>query len=163
MKILVVSDSHGNIKRLVHVFGFAKRSKIGAIIHCGDWDNPQAAETAQGLGIPIYSVLGNADFAKSKNIKAVLKRASVKVAEETLKLTLGGRKIVVNHFPWKVKEEVKKDKYDIAFNGHWHKRSDTMVAGTRIVHPGALHQTNQPSFAVYDTKTNSVEFIDIAF
>ncbi|PIP57073.1 YfcE family phosphodiesterase, partial [Candidatus Woesebacteria bacterium CG22_combo_CG10-13_8_21_14_all_45_10] len=37
MKIVVISDSHGNIANLKHVLGFAKKIKAEAIIHCGDW------------------------------------------------------------------------------------------------------------------------------
>ena len=47
MRILVVSDSHGNIVRLKHVIGYANAQKLDAIIHCGDWDNVNAAEVIE--------------------------------------------------------------------------------------------------------------------
>ena len=45
MKIIVIADSHGNIANLKHVMEFGKKIKVGAIIHCGDWDNVKAVET----------------------------------------------------------------------------------------------------------------------
>lgn len=161
MKILVVSDSHGNIKRLLHVLGFAKRAKIGAIIHCGDWDNPQACETVKNLGIPVYSVLGNADVAKSGGITKTLKDAQVRLEPEILNLQLGGKKIIVGHFPGKLADFIRSGKYDAVLYGHTHRRKRELHGKTLVVNPGAL-QSPFPSFAVYDTKTNNVEFIDIA-
>ena len=61
MKILVISDSHGNIANLKHVMGFGKKIGVKAVIHCGDWDNIESVEAVLSFGIPLYTVLGNAD------------------------------------------------------------------------------------------------------
>lgn len=162
MKLLVLSDSHGNIKRLKHVFGFAKSSGLDAVIHCGDWDNPEAAATARDVGVPIHSVLGNADVAQSGEITKVLKDSGVNLQPETLDLEHAGRKIVVNHFPGKLTEHIKSGKYDAVFHGHTHRRKEKTEGKTLVVNPGALYRTDQPSAAVYYTDKNSVEFIDLA-
>lgn len=162
MRVLIISDSHGNIIRLKHVYGFAKKAGLDAIIHCGDWDNVEAARTTQDVNLPIYSVLGNADIAHSAEITKVLRASGVSLKPEMLDLELAGRKIVVNHFPGKLVEYIESGKYDAIFHGHTHQRKNKAEGKTLIVNPGALHRTDNPSFAIYDTDENSVEFIDLA-
>ena len=144
MKIVVISDSHGNIANLKHVVGFAKNIKAKAIIHCGDWDNTKAIETVLSSGIPLYSVLGNADI--DPDIGNIYKRVY-------LELVLEGKKIGVTH---DIKKLESKD-LDIVFFGHWQNQKEIKWNGIRAVNPGALE--NNVNFAVYDTKADEVEFI----
>lgn len=162
MRILVVSDSHGNVARLKHVFGFAEKAGLDVVIHCGDWDTVEAAETTRDVKVPIYSVLGNADVARSEEIIKGLRESGVTLESGTLNIELGGRKIAVNHFPGKLKSEVKGGDYDIGLHGHFHRQKKERIGKTLVVNPGALHRTSQPSFAVYDTEVGSVEFVDVA-
>lgn len=156
MRILVISDSHGNIMRLRHVYGFVKETGLDAIIHCGDWDNADAANTTKDAGTPVYGVLGNADTDPA--IQNSLKEANVQFNPSFLKLDLDGRKIGVCHFSGKLTEAIKSQEYDALFHGHRHRRKKEMHGKTLVVNPGAL-QGAFPSFAVYDTETNAVEFI----
>src|SRR3990170_2139672 len=95
MKIVIISDSHGNIANLKHVLGFAKQIKSGAIIHCGDWNSLQAVDVVLDSGIPLYAVLGNADVEPELSEK--LKIKSAKFDEKFLKIEIEGRKIGVVH------------------------------------------------------------------
>lgn len=160
MKILVISDSHDNIVRLKHALGFAKEIKAGAVIHCGDWSSADAVNTMDDLGIRAYGVLGNADI--DPRIVISLRRAKIEFNSDFLKLKLGGRKIGVCHYPAKFKDAIKSQEYDALFCGHIHAKHKTAYGRTLFVRPGALGRTFSPSFAVYDTKTNDVEFMDLA-
>lgn len=141
MKVIVISDSHGNIANLKHVMGFAKNIKAGAVIHCGDWDNVVAVETVASYKIPPYSVLGNADI--DPKIAKIFNRTY-------LELKLDGRRVGVVH---KVQDAVFNNQ-DIIFCGHTHKQEKK----DKVVNPGALeHSIN---FVIYDTETNKVEFIN---
>ena len=62
MKIVIISDSHGHIQRIRHVVGFIAKIKADAIIHCGDWDNEESVVEVAKAKIPVYGVLGNADY-----------------------------------------------------------------------------------------------------
>lgn len=159
MRILIVSDSHGNIVRLKHAVGYAKSSGVNAIIHCGDWDNVEAVLTMQDAEIPVYGVLGNADV--DPQVVPSLRKANVNFDIDFLKLDLDGKSIGVCHFPGKLEDAIKSQEYDVLFHGHTHKKKDKLFGKTRVVNPGALQKTPTPSFAVYDTETNSVEFVDI--
>lgn len=159
MKILVISDSHDNIVRLKHCVGFANNSKLDAIIHCGDWSSSAAVETMKDAEIPVYGVLGNADV--NPQMVSSLRNTKVIFDVDFLKLKLDGRNIGVCHFPGKLEEAIKSQEYDVLFHGHTHKKKDKLFGKTRVVNPGALQKTPTPSFAVYDTGNNTVEFVDL--
>jgi predicted phosphodiesterase len=158
MKILVISDSHGNIANLKHVMGFAKNIKAGGVIHCGDWNNVAAAKTVIFSGIPLYSVLGNADI--DPELDKYLSKQSTKFTQNYLKIKLGGKKIGLVHIFNSYKRDLRK--LDIVFSGHYSNQSigehtDTDGFSYRVVQPGSLE--NNINFAIYDTKTDKVELI----
>lgn len=160
MKVLVLSDSHGNIVRLKHAVGYANSGGIDAIIHCGDWDNAKAVLAMKSSEIPVYGVLGNADV--DPQMVPSLRNTNVNFGVDFLKLNLGGKNIGVCHFPGKLEEAIKSQEYDVLFHGHTHKKKDKLIGKTRVVNPGALQKTPTPSFAVYDTASNTIEFVDMA-
>ena len=156
MKIVVIADSHGNLANLKHVMGFAKKIKAEAIVHCGDWNTLESVETVLSFGIPLYSVLGNADI--DERIANRLQCTGKKhFDKDYLKLKIGGRKIGVIHDIKKV--EIKDLDLGIIFCGHRHYKNKKFINGVNIIYPGALHSI-KPSFVIYETDTNKVEFID---
>lgn len=161
MKILAVSDSHGNIVRLKHVLGFVKNSRAWAVVHCGDWGTVEAARAVGYIKVPVYAVLGNADEARARQIEKVLEEVGVSLGVDTLEVELGGKKTVVAHQPGKVAGIIESGEYDIVFHGHTHQRKDKWYGKTHVINPGALSNTKKPSFAVYDTVSDKVEFIDL--
>lgn len=156
MKILVISDSHGNLANLNHIMGFAEKIKVDAIIHCGDWNTIEAAETVLDSKIPLYTVLGNADV--RPEVVRKLKTNSQKFSEDFLDIKIEGRKIGVTHKPSSNKKFFGGKKLDIIFNGHMHSKDENVINDVKIVRPGAVINGN--NFAVYDTSTNKVEFIE---
>ena len=156
MKLLIISDSHGNIANLKHVMGFAKKLKIDTVIHCGDWNTIKSVDTVLSFEIPLYTVLGNADIDPAVSEK--LKVNSKKFSESFLELQPGERKIGITHKPSDVKKFFAGSKLDIIFTGHYHSKDDRVVNGVRIVRSGAIINGN--NFAIYNTETNEVEFIN---
>lgn len=155
MKMVVISDSHGNIANLKHVMGFAIKIKAKAVIHCGDWDNLTAVEAVLASKIPLYTVLGNADI--DKRIANRLQRKAKKFEEKFLEFEIDDRKTGVIH---NIKYLVSGIEYlSIVFSGHRHCKGEKTINGVRVINPGALHSI-KPSFAVYETDTNEVKFID---
>ena len=147
MKILVIGDSHGNVANLKHVMGFAKKFNANAVIHTGDWNSLECVKTVLSFNIPLYSVLGNADISPEINKKF----------KNLLKFTLDGKSIYLVHKF--LKNDVNHMGKDIVFTGHYHSQKIWEADGIRIVRPGALEKTI--NFAVYDTKTNDVELINL--
>jgi len=132
----------------------AKKSGIKAVIHCGDWDNKEAVETVLSFGIPLYSVLGNADVDSS--IEDVLKFQAKKFDPFLLKLEIDGRKIGVIHQA-NLKDE-KLQEFKIVFSGHYHSKDEKIINWTKFVRPGAT--INGINFAIYETVNGEVEYIN---
>lgn len=155
MKVLVISDSHGNLANLKHVLGFAEEIKAGAIIHCGDWDNLPAVETVLESGIPLYAVLGNADV--REDIAQSLRLEATGFDKTYFDVELGGKQIGIIH---DIKRSAFSVKHlDILFFGHTHRQEEMIIGGIKAVNPGALEHDIE--FAIYDTESNEVELVKL--
>ena len=155
MKLLVISDSHGNVTGLKFVLGFGKKIGVKAVIHCGDWNTIESVETVLSFRIPLYTVLGNADIDLAVAKKLGLE--SERFNENHLEFELGGRKIGITHKPSDLKKYFEGKKLDVIFCGHRHSKDESVVNGIEVIRPGAVINGN--NFAVYDTVGNRVEFI----
>jgi len=153
VKILIISDSHGNIANLKHVMGFGKKIGARAVIHCGDWDNAESVEAVLSFGIPLYTVLGNADV--EDGIEEYLKFNAKKFSPHLLKLEIDGIKIGVIHQAG-LKDE-KLHEFKTVFSGHYHSKEEKMVNFTKFVRPGAI--INGINFAIYETVSGTIEFV----
>jgi putative phosphoesterase len=154
MKLLIISDSHGHIANLKTAIEIGKKAGIKAIIHCGDWDNIDAFRAAISFGIPIYSVLGNADV--DSDLEDALRFECKKFDSYLLKLEIDGRKIGVIHRA-NLKDE-KMSEFNVIFSGHYHSKDERMINWTKFIRPGAL--INGINFAIYDTVSGTIEFIN---
>lgn len=131
----------------------AKKTNIEAVVHCGDWDNIESIEAVLAFGIPLYTILGNADV--DSEMETYLRLNAKKFDPDYLKFELGGRKIGVTH---RVRmNDPRHDKLDIVFSGDTHSAESKVVDFRKFVRPGAL--INGINFAVYETETNEVEII----
>ena len=153
MKILVISDSHGHIANLKATMEIAKRSAIKAVIHCGDWDNVPSVEAVLSFGIPLYTVMGNADV--EEGMEDYIRLNTKKFDPSFLKIEIEGRKIGIIH---KVKNDDDRfEGLDMVFSGHFHSGEEKMINFTKFVRPGAI--LNGINFVVYETTNNNVEFV----
>lgn len=151
MKLLIISDSHGHIANIKAVMDIAKKTNIEAVVHCGDWDNTESIEAVLSFGIPLYTILGNADV--NSDMETYLRLNAKEFDPDYLKFELGGRKIGVTH---QVRlNDPRHDKLDIVFSGHYHSSESKVIDFRKFVRPGAL--INGINFAVYETETNEME------
>ena len=133
--------------------GFAKKYGIEAVIHAGDWNTTEAIKTVLEFGIPLYTVMGNADI--DDGLEDYLRFNTKGFDPDFLKINLDGRKIGIIH---NVKKDDKRfEGLDIVFSGHYHSKEEKMVNFTKFVRPGAT--INGVNFAVYETINNEVQFV----
>ena len=160
MRVLVISDTHGNLGAIKHLVGFAKTQNLGAIIHCGDFSTPQDVVEVLRTDIPVFAVMGNGDEARYQEIWKALDGA--KKRGDTIEFELDGRKIGMGHQPEKVRDFINSGNFDAVFHGHLHMSAGVKkIDNTLVVNPGALGNTVAPSFAVYDTDLNAATIIDL--
>lgn len=153
MKILVISDSHGHIANLKAAMEIGKKAGARAVIHCGDWADLKSFDTVLSYGLPVYSVLGNADI--DPDLEEALRLECKKYDSHYLKFKLDGRRIGVIH---NLKSESDFSNLDIVFNGDWHSKEEKMINFTKFVRPGAIE--NGINLALYETINNEAEFIN---
>lgn len=153
MKIVVIGDTHDNLANVTHVMGFAKKIKAEAIVHTGDWSFPKTVDTVLGYKIKLYAVSGNADIDPYFNSHL----------DSFLEFRLDGKNIAVVHKLSDMYSQ-KYNNWDIIFTGHYHSQSLSSFSKNgnlyRSVRPGSLE--NEIMFAIYDTKTDKVEFINLS-
>jgi uncharacterized protein len=168
MKVAVLSDIHDNIWNLEKALKVVKEKKCESIIFCGDFCAPFVVPYLVGSGLPVYVCFGNNDNDQG----AIIQRAKPEkfkvwpLAEEFAEVELDNRKIAFGHFPKLGELLAKAHNYDAVFHGHTHDQYIRFEDKTLLANPGGVcgivgGKSGMASFMIYDTKTNSVELMEI--
>lgn len=131
MKILVVSDTHGDSSVLEKVVG--KHNNIKTVIHLGDGEEDVAKLKEKFSDKNIYNVCGNCDLEAR--------------SPETIEIEVENQKILATHgHLFKVKKnlekllnEAKQRGANIVLYGHTHTSRTDFKDGIYIMNPGSLH------------------------
>ncbi len=135
MKILVFSDSHGDISHMSDIIA-RNRSDTDLIIHLGDRKSDIDEVMRDYPHIACLSVVGNCDGISFLSLSAPLEHT----------LTLEGHKIYITHGHHKdvksgiygLMREAKAKKYDIVLYGHSHVAKNETVDGITYFNPGSI-------------------------
>lgn len=130
MKILVVSDSHGDFKKLYKIY---MKEKADYVFFAGDYSKDGIELSLLGDKSSFYIVKGNTDFSDWET-------------PNKIDLELEGYKILLTHGHLygvkrgynKILEEAKKDGIDIVLFGHTHKKFYQEYEGVHLFNPGAV-------------------------
>ncbi len=140
MKVLLISDSHGNKANLKKILNEEKN--YDAVIFCGDGEN----DFPQDLSIPVYKVRGNNDFGSALPMVDTI--------------SLGDKKFMFTHGHTFY---VKRDLEDLIFSarqansdfvifGHTHVPYKNYDDGLYVINPGSCDVFCQ--YATVDIKDN---------
>jgi putative phosphoesterase len=137
------------------------KGKIDVLFHCGDYCAPFMLDYFLKAGVPVHLVWGNTDDRTSTQA----------IVDKNDKLThygvmgeveMGGKRIGFTHFPHIAEEMAKSGKFDVVFHGHTHERRNDVIGNCRIINPGeVMGRKNPPSYAVYDSETDYVQFFEV--
>lgn len=138
MRILVVSDSHGDTRRLLKAI--ESQPDINMMIHLGDGERDMD-DLSYLLKVPFVAVCGNCDL--------------YSLLPECELLTVGGKRIYCTHgHREKVKygdtllrQTAKSRNADIALYGHTHVPVNDYDDGLYVFNPGSVREGN---FGVID-------------
>ncbi len=156
MKIGIISDTHGNIDKVVNEF---KDSDVNLILHLGD-NSEDGIIIEKKLQREVIAVRGNCDFYDRKN---PLERI----------IEIGDKKIFMTHgHEYNVKREMntlyyrgKELEVDIVLFGHTHIPYLNIGEKLKIFNPGStlLPRGNSPaSIGIMDFESDGVNFKKIA-
>ncbi len=131
MKILVVSDTHGDFNSLLRAVKSQPDAEV--IVHCGDGDEQVQLLKDTYKDKMIVGVQGNCDW------------NSFLPSKETLKIC--GKKIFITHGHlynakmglYKVVCAAREEGADILLYGHTHIAMNTYEDGLYVMNPGSCH------------------------
>jgi uncharacterized protein len=161
MKIGILSDTHDHVEETRNAISLLIENGAKQIIHCGDLCAPFMIDILSEFDIKIHCVFGNIDDRYLTTKKAENSK-NVKLYGDIAELTIGERKIFVNHFPEISKIAAKSQSYDAVLYGHTHIAIMENIGKTLLLNPGdVMGRFRKPSVAIYDTKTNNATIIKL--
>ncbi len=162
MKIAVISDSHDHLFPLRAALERAQEAGAEMLIHCGDLVAPFVVGELKQFDGPVHVVFGNNDG----DILLLSQQAAgsnVELHGTVVTLDPGGRTILATHDPTIAEAHAATDEYDAVFYGHVHQAGEKRIGDTLLLGAGELMgYKEQPSFAIYDTETNTAARISLA-
>jgi hypothetical protein len=165
MKIAIIADIHDNFHNIILALKDIEKRKINQVIFLGDFINGGIAKVLAESPIPIFAIWGNNDGDKTMITKTSLSEKSNLTVSENIYdfLEFDNRKIFITHYPDLAKPMAKTGIYDAVFYGHNHKKNEDKIGSCLVVNPGEIsaHKTGEATFAIYDTKKNDVDFIEL--
>jgi len=166
MKIAVIADIHDNAHNLVLALDKINSYKnVEKILFLGDFAGAAIAALLKSCPIPVFAIWGNNDGDKCLITKFTSEKDSnLEVGFATFdSLEIDGRKIFLTHFPMLAKPMCKSREFDAVFYGHNHLKNKEKIGDCLLVNPGEIsaYKTGLSTFAIYDTKTNDAEIIEV--
>lgn len=165
MKIAVISDIHENIHNLIQATKMIKQEKCEVIFCLGDVGRSKLFEVLFTLKLPLYFTFWNHDWNVIKDVKMLIKNNwEVRSNWFYQRIELEGRKIFLTHYDDLARDIAKSGEYDACFWGHLHMKFEEFYGNTLCVNPWEITGTREhnPSWYLYDTRTNAWEFRYIA-
>ena len=153
MRILVVSDTHGELDRFWKVFNkLNKETPVQMIVHCGDYIE-DAKEIRMRSGIPVVAVKGNCDGEYSHDGYSILE------TEAGDFLVAHGHMHDVNFSLQKLYYTALDNNCIGALFGHTHRSAFVETGDLYMMNPGSLTKPRDGSggtFGILETFEDSV-------
>lgn len=160
MKVLVISDTHGNIINVMKILKRIKPLGVKTIIHCGDhWDDMESLKRIYPE-IEIYAVFGNCD-------------GIAQASEYNKTIQIEGVSIFITHGH---KHGVRWGDYDellihamaegahLAICGHTHAAYLEKKKGIILLNPGSIsspRDSEYPSYGILEIDASSIKDVAV--
>ncbi len=153
MKIMVLSDTHGNYPLAIRAVDQA--GEVDCVIHLGD-EMADACIIENVIGTPVIKVPGNCDQTATE-------------PREVLTI-FAGKKFFITHGDrygvkaglGRLQRKALEESVQVALYGHTHVASVELIGGIFFVNPGTLAKGRSPgSYAVVTIQSDTVT-VDIA-
>lgn len=153
MRILVISDTHGELDRFWKVFNkLNKETPVQMIVHCGDYIE-DAKEIRMRSGIPVVAVKGNCDGEYSDDGYSILETESGDF------LVAHGHMHDVNFSLQKLYYTALDNNCIGALFGHTHRSAFVETGDLYMMNPGSLTKPRDGSggtFGILETSEDGV-------
>ena len=160
MKIVVISDTHGNLSRLDEVL--KKEGEVDMILHCGDICGDEENLRRRTGVIAVQIVAGNMDFDGYSPAYRL-----VDLPFKHLAFMTHGHRYGVNYGTEMLEDEAESVAADIALYGHTHVPDIHEKNGIWVMNPGSLAYPRQrdrrSSYGVIEIKDESAPKLKIMY
>ena len=148
MKILVLSDSHGNVSNMIQA---VKKEMPRMVLHLGDcWrDGERLHDYFPDL--PFEQVPGNCDFRSSQAQEKLL------FLEDTRMLICHGHTYGVKQSLMAAGLAAEEKNLDLFLFGHTHEPMVDKRGKTLFLNPGSIGSSYQPSYGVVTLENGEVK------
>jgi putative phosphoesterase len=163
MKLGVLSDTHDNLANLRKAVEIFLENGVEAVLHAGDFCSPFTLPVFKPLaekGVTMHAVFGNND-----GDKLLLTRRGegfCSFSDGICRVSLGGRRIILMHYPDVAEDLYRLGGYDLVIHGHDHK-ARVEGEGRKLLNPGTCsgYLADRASVALVDTEDLAVELADL--
>ena len=145
MRVLVMSDSHGNWRNIEGVVN--QVGKIDMLIHCGDVENDEdfIREIAD---CPVHIVAGNCDYGYD------LPASDTFMVGDYTVMACHGHMFYVHGSTMYLKEYARKNSIDVVMFGHTHRPYIEIDEDVTILNPGSIayprQEDRRPTFLIME-------------
>lgn len=139
MRVLVISDSHGNYAHAFRAHQLA--GPVDLIVHLGD-GSEDARLMEEVLDVPVHRVAGNCDLDRRLPTELTLE-----LGEYRILLTHGNRQHVKSGLKLLLDKGIQAGAKVILY-GHTHRAAVESVNGMLLVNPGSLKEGLPGSYAI---------------
>lgn len=144
MKLCILSDSHDRADPLARAVREAAAEGAEVVIHCGDLIGTQTLRAALGVGLPMHVIHGN-NLGDPVSLARWARESGGQLEYHGVdaRLTLGGRRVFVVHYPEYGHAMACTGDWDLVCCGHSHEAGvaqiDNIKRGkTWLVNPGTV-------------------------
>ena len=155
MKIVILSDIHGNMAYLDRAKTVIRSENPGVIICCGDIEDIGVFRELDSWQTKTYLALGNADYQLRDDLnRGLIWAERLEVFLDFGVINADGCKIAFCHYDFLGRKLADSGKYDVVFYGHTHTPWEEKVGKTILLNPGEVTaQFGKATLAIFDTKT----------
>jgi putative phosphoesterase len=148
MRLLVISDTHGNFPLAFKACSVAE--PFDALVHLGDGGD-DAALLENVLDEEVIRVAGNCDFGSSSPRELLWECAGKKM------LLVHGDAYGVKNGLGRLEKRAREVGADAVLFGHTHRATVTTLSGILAVNPGTLmHTSQQTTFATVEITSHGI-------
>lgn len=151
MKLLLFSDSHGNIKNMID--SVKKFNNIDLIIHLGDMVNDALSLKTFFNKIDFEIISGNNDYYSNYPTEKI-----ILIENRKILLTHGHNYSIKSSYN-KLISKCYEESFDAAFFGHTHYSEEIILENTILINPGSIgapHFGYKPSFYFIEISYNGI-------
>ncbi len=164
MKILIVSDSHDNNKKLLSAILVGNEAVCEVMLHAGDFVSPPTLDNLKRFNGKVYLVWGNNEGEKVGFMNKISLLKNTEMVGNVMESEFGGLKFYMNHYPDIVMNAALTGKYDVCVYGHDHVYHEEVISNrTLLLNPGEVHgnKTGVSTCMIFNTETKETQKIII--